>query len=280
MAVSSRALMRSLHLRNLQTQPARYATVKRSATTTANTQADTDAAAGTSGARALPHDSLPRYPTASALGALRLSDYIGTASFAYSGSLLAAGCGMDVLGSTLVGTVTAVGGGTIRDAVILNKRPFWTDETEYLYICVATGCATFLAYSGSAPGVDREEGALEFLTDTLGVGAFCVIGAMNGARAGVPGVVCAACGMATATFGGVVRDVLCKRDVRILHSRAEIYATTAVAGAAAYLVAGRLGLSVGARVGSGVGLAVGLRAWAATNGVRLAVWERDDECQM
>ena len=40
--------------------------------------------------------------------------------------------------------------------------------------------------------------------DALGVGAFCVIGAQNGIRAGVPCAAAVACGMFTATFGGVV----------------------------------------------------------------------------
>jgi uncharacterized membrane protein YeiH len=54
--------------------------------------------------------------------------------------------------------------------------------------------------------------------DTVGVGAFAVIGAMNGVRAAVPAVVSAICGMMTATFGGMVRDVTCRSKPRILHS--------------------------------------------------------------
>jgi uncharacterized membrane protein YeiH len=50
------------------------------------------------------------------------------------------------------------------------------------------------------------------------VGAFAVIGAMNGVRAAVPAVVSAICGMMTATFGGMVRDVTCRSKPRILHS--------------------------------------------------------------
>ncbi|CAN8072197.1 unnamed protein product [Agarophyton chilense] len=224
-------------------------------------------------------DSLPRYANGSTLGLLRLGDYIGTLSFAHSGALLAAASGMDVLGATMVGTITAVGGGTIRDAIILAKRPFWTDEVEYLYLCIATATATFAAYSASAPPTSREESVPEFVGDTIGVGAFCVIGAMNGVRARVPFVVVVLCGMATATFGGVVRDVLCGRKVRILHSRAEIYATTAAAGAASYVAARAAGAPVIARVAAGVGVAAALRTWAWASGVRLPVWpehQRDD----
>ena len=177
----------------------------------------------------------------------------------------------------MVGTITAVGGGTIRDAIILGNRPFWTEETEYIYLCLATAATTFAIYSATTPSLNREETKLEFASDSLGVGAFCVIGAMNGVRMKMPLLVCAVCGMATATFGGVVRDVLCRREVRILHSRAEIYATTALAGASGYLAARKVGLGAGGRVGLGVALAVGLRAWAWNHGVRLPVWEKETE---
>ncbi|PXF48002.1 hypothetical protein BWQ96_02193 [Gracilariopsis chorda] len=218
------------------------------------------------------HDSLPRYANVSTLGLLRAADYIGTISFAHSGAMLAAAAGMDLLGTALVGTITAVGGGTIRDAVILAKRPFWTEEVEYLYLCLLTAATTFVLYSRNPPDQQREESALEFASDTVGVAAFCVIGAINGVRARVPALVTTLCGTATATFGGVVRDLLVGREVRILHSRAEIYATTAGAGAAMYVVTRAAGGGVLARVAAGTATAAALRTWAWLHGVRLPVW--------
>ncbi len=53
-----------------------------------------------------------------------------------------------------------------------------------------------------------EDDAWVWWSDTLGVGAFAVIGTMNGIRAGVPLLCCAICGMFTSTFGGLIRDVL------------------------------------------------------------------------
>ena len=66
--------------------------------------------------------------------------------------------------------------------------------------------------------------------DAFGVGAFAVIGAQNGIRKGLHPLVCIICGMFTATFGGMIRDVLCQKPPRILHSHAEIYASTALTG--------------------------------------------------
>jgi uncharacterized membrane protein YeiH len=81
------------------------------------------------------------------------------------------------------------------------------EEIEYLWICVVTGAGTFLLW----PHLERILGVSEAdewidWGDAIGVGAFCVIGAMNGIRAGVPCAAAVACGMFTATFGGVVRD--------------------------------------------------------------------------
>lgn len=200
-------------------------------------------------------------------------DYIGTLSFAHTGALLAASSGMDVLGTVVVGTVTAVGGGTIRDAIILSKRPFWTSETEYLYLCLAASGLTFAFW----PRGRDDDSVAHFVSDALGVAAFCVIGAQNGVRAGVGGVVCTICGVATATFGGAVRDVLCSRKVRILHSQAEVYATTAAAGAASYLVARKAGAGVAGRIGAGLAVAFAGRSYAWMYGTRLPVWEEEEK---
>src|SRR3546814_19912460 len=58
-------------------------------------------------------------------------------------------------------------------------------------------------------------------------------------RKGLHQLVCIICGMMTATFGGMIRDVLCQKPARILHSDVEIYATTAIAGSACYVGADR-----------------------------------------
>eukprot|EP00899_Mesostigma_viride_P017768 jgi/Mesvir1/25993/Mv20962-RA.1 len=216
------------------------------------------------------HDGMPRYPNISPPGALRAMDLFGTGVFALSGTLTAGIAGMDLLGCTIVGTITAVGGGTIRD-ILLGKGPaFWMDEIEYLYICLATALATFYFWDDitAATGI-TEDGLGLFIADTIGVGAFAVIGAQNGIRAKVPLLASAICGMMTATFGGLTRDVLCRRPVRILHSNAEIYATTALGGALAYLAAAKAGAPLTARIALGFSTAVALRCAAWTYGIRL-----------
>jgi len=219
-------------------------------------------------------DGMPRFPEASVPGMLRLGDYVGTAIFAVTGSLAAAARGMDVLGATIVGTITAVGGGTVRDVLLgRGRRAFWMEEGEYLWICVASAGGAFLAwpYLETAFGIRESDRWIDQL-DALGVGAFCVIGAQNGIRAGVPCAAAVACGMFTATFGGVIRDVLVNRPVRILHSYTDIYATAALAGASTYVLIRALGLPVSARIISGFSVAVGIRALARTYDWRLPTY--------
>ena len=217
---------------------------------------------------------MPRYPNLTVPGLLRASDYFGTAVFALTGTLAAAARGMDILGCTIVGTITAVGGGTVRDILLGGgRRAFWMEEIEYLFICVGVSAATFLAWPRleAAFGVRETDEWVDW-ADALGVGAFCVIGAQNGIRAGVPCAAAVACGMFTATFGGVVRDVLCARPVRVLHSYADVYATTALAGATTYVLIRAAGAPVAFRILGGMGTAVALRKCAWTDDWRLPVY--------
>lgn len=257
--------------------------------------------------------SLARYPNLhSAGGLLRGLDYAGTITFALTGSVTAAQSGLDVFGCAMAGVVTAVGGGTIRDAVFLNRKPFWTEETEYIWMALGTGLLTFFLWpevlqwqmerkkqiilqssistingdddqkkqiqtqstvSSSLECYDELDGALDTL-DAIGLSSFAIIGAQNGVRAGMPMLVSAICGMATSTFGGLTRDLLCGRPVRIVHSNAEVYAAPAVAGAFTYLATMHyLGASPAVRIGAAMSVCMGSRYVAVKNDVKLHTWD-------
>lgn len=131
-------------------------------------------------------DTMNRWPgLRSSKSQLRLLDYLGTMSFASSGAITAAAAQMDALGSILVGCVTAIGGGTIRDSVILGKKPFWTEEVEYLYLSLLTAGATFFFWPRNEDNAAKNHSSLQWI-DALGVGAFATIGAQNGIRARMP----------------------------------------------------------------------------------------------
>ncbi len=247
-------------------------------------------------------DSLSRFPNLhSPGGILRGLDYGGTITFALSGSITAAQSGLDVFGCSVVAMITAVGGGTIRDAVFLARRPFWTSETEYIWMTVLTGFVTFFTWpfveewneerkaknlvkarrgfgsqEDNAKPYDWFDAAMDSF-DAVGLSAFAIIGAQNGVRAGMPVLVSAICGMATSTFGGLMRDVICGRPVRIVHSNAEIYAETALAGALTYLGANSLRMSPAGRIGSAMFVCLGSRCMAIKHDVKLYTWETEND---
>ena len=166
-----------------------------------------------------------------------------------------------------MGTITAVGGGTVRDILLGGgRRAFWMEEIEYLFICVGVSAATFLAWPRleAAFGVRETDEWVDW-ADALGVGAFCVIGAQNGIRAGVPCAAAVACGMFTATFGGVVARRAVRATRSRTHSYADVYATTALAGATTYVLIRAAGAPMAFRILGGMGTAVALRKCAWTD---------------
>eukprot|EP00760_Papus_ankaliazontas_P022894 PhM_4_TR19066/c0_g1_i1/m.15367 len=221
----------------------------------------------------------PRYPKQLTIPSLvRALDYLGTVAFAVSGTLVAAAANMDIMGCVIVGGMTAVGGGTLRD-VLFGKRPvFFLTDIEYLYIALFVPLATFvlctILYGGSLSNWPlSERNSIGFFCDALGVGAFCVVGTMAAVRRRYGFWSCVFAGLLTSTGGRVLRDVFCNRPVRILHSHKEVYGTAAICGSSAYLLMKKLKAPVPYRMLSGVLVGFGLRVAAVEFDLRLPVLE-------
>ena len=214
------------------------------------------------------YEGMPRYPQPTVMGTFRALDYTGTCCFAFTGALTASTCGMNLLGSTVIGCCTALGGGTVRD-ILWGKCPaFWLDETEYMYMSMVFASLGFwFCYHFEPP-----QGLLDrilFWGDTFGLGAFAMIGAMYACRNGCSFVMALVCTMITCTGGGVIRDTLCRRPARILHSHLESYAETTVTGGAVYLVARHMGIALPVRAVIGAATVIGLRVLASTYNLKL-----------
>jgi len=217
--------------------------------------------------------SMPRYPALSVAGALRFLDYLGTWAFAMSGTVSAGMAGMDVLGCTVVGLITAVGGGSIRSFLLQSGPCFWLVEQEYLAICAVTSFLTFFAWPAASKAMGASiDGAWMFWADTLGLAAFAVIGAANGLRAGMAWFPCLAGAVVTATGGGIIRDLLCNRPARVLHSHQELYATPAALGAAVFIAAANAKAGGPAAIALGVGTGIVARAAAYFTDARLPTY--------
>ena len=155
--------------------------------------------------------------------------------FAVSGALAAGRKSLDLLGVVVIATVTAVGGGTLRD-LRLGRRPFWMGDPVYLYVILGASALT-LIYTRRYRPPDN----LLLVADALGLAMFSLSGAQIAEKAGLPGIIVVVLGTMTGTAGGAVRDVL-TAEIPLILRRGRIYATAAIAGIAFYLFLEHLGV--------------------------------------
>ncbi len=156
-------------------------------------------------------------------------DYAGVAVFAATGALSASRKQLDIIGFLFLAGVTGIGGGTFRD-LILGVSVFWVVHPAYVIICAAAAVVVFF----TAHLVESRYRLLLWL-DAVGLSAYCVLGAAKGLAATGSPTVAVVTGMLTATFGGILRDLLAGEPSVLL--RPEIYVTAAMAGAAVYTAA-------------------------------------------
>lgn len=163
--------------------------------------------------------------------------YFGDVVFAVSGALTAARYHMDVLGFVLIGTITGIGGGTVRD-LLLGRTVWWTQQPFELGLCVAASLFTYFMLPYVKSSKTREKAMV--WADALGLSVFGILGCHTALAFGAPVSIAIFMGMITATGGGMIRDVLTNTQPMILGG--QIYATAALLGAASY--AGMLHLGV------------------------------------
>jgi uncharacterized membrane protein YeiH len=169
---------------------------------------------------------------------IQFLDFAGTAVFAVSGALAAGRKRMDAFGVVVLGCVTAVGGGTVRDVLLGSQPVFWMIEPWYLAVAALAALATF----AGEQSINVPARALLY-ADALGLAVFAVIGAEKSLAVNGSYAVAVVMGVTTAVVGGMIRDVLSGEVPLIL--RQEIYATAALCGAT--VLVGLLHLGVGTR---------------------------------
>lgn len=153
----------------------------------------------------------------------------GTVAFAISGSFSAMQKRLDVFGVLIMGFVTAIGGGTIRDVLIGDTPVNWMRDYKLPLIILGTVIATILFKK-----YIKTFKITLFLFDALGLGLFTIMGIQKGIGAGLNPGVCIALGTITGCFGGVIRDILLNDVPLIFHK--EIYATACIVGGSLYML--------------------------------------------
>lgn len=171
--------------------------------------------------------------TAAVFAALNI---FGLFVFAVSGALTALRNDLDILSVVMAAFITGVGGGTIRDVLLGEFPVWWIRDTSAVAICFAGAVAAMIAQ----PFFTSRLKALIW-ADALGLAAFAILGTQAALGAGAPAVIAIFLGAVSATFGGLIRDVLLNEPS--LFMKQDVYVTAALVGGFAYVGLLALGLT-------------------------------------
>ncbi|MBY4894584.1 trimeric intracellular cation channel family protein [Rhodobacteraceae bacterium N5(2021)] len=187
--------------------------------------------------------------------------------FALTGALAASRAQLDVVGFIFFAALTAVGGGTLRDLLLDRDPVFWIADATPL--AIATGAAVLVFFTAHLV-----ESRLKWLIwlDAAAL-AIAVAAGVSVARSMEVGTgVVLVMGVATGTFGGLMRDVVAN-EVPLVLKQGELYVTAAVAGAGAALIASLLADGTIWTTVACIATTFGLRAGSLLFGWRLPVYK-------
>ncbi|WEG09268.1 TRIC cation channel family protein [Microbacterium horticulturae] len=156
-------------------------------------------------------------------------DLLGTFFFAISGSLLAAQRGFDIVASLLLGSLTGLGGGVIRDVIIGAPPAAFAEPIHFVAPALAAVLVFFLS------GLVQRFSRTLLVFDAGGLAVFCTTGTVTALSAGMNPVAAILLGVTTGVGGGLLRDVVANRDPQLFNPR-DLYAVPAFLGAV--LIAG------------------------------------------
>ena len=194
-----------------------------------------------------------------------LIELLGTFVFAMSGVIAVSRRGLDVVGALMLGLVTAVGGGTVRD-VLMRYPVFWFEDFSYVWTALAGAVVAFFLTTV----IRNIRGSLLYL-DALGAALFTIASANKALiDPAISAPVAVILGLLTGIGGGLLRDVLAGRQT-LLMSR-EIYATPIVVGCSVFVALRELapGFEHAAKVGGSI-IFIG-RALAIFSHLEMPAW--------
>jgi len=154
-----------------------------------------------------------------------LLDLVAVFVFALTGGLVASRAQLDIVGFLFLGCLTGVGGGTVRDLLLGRAPVFWIDDPQYLAVASAGAVMVFF----TAHLIESRYRAIVWL-DAVALGVAVAAGVTVAREAGVGWPVVVLMGVATGTFGGLMRDVVAN-EIPLVLQKGELYVSAALAGA-------------------------------------------------
>ena len=192
-------------------------------------------------------------------------DWFGTAVFAVTGGLMAARHRLDIFGFVALAIVTGIGGGTIRDLILDVSPVTWVTHPEYLRICMVAGIVVYFAAH-----IPQSRYRLLMWLDAVGLSLFCVVGAARALELGAAPPVAVLMGIGTATFGGMLRNLLVGETSVLLDK--DVYPAAAFAGAATFVAGRKLGVPFEPATVAGFAACFAVRGLALYYGWQMPVY--------
>jgi uncharacterized membrane protein YeiH len=162
--------------------------------------------------------------------------YFGIFVFAATGALKARTHQMDIFGGMVIAFATAYGGGTIRDLLIGAHPVNWVND--YLALGLVVSAVIIVSFFKTNQIQFKRT---IFFTDAIGLGLFTVIGIERSVMYELNDGYAVIMGVITATFGGLLADILCGEKPDLL-KRGELYATACAIGAVIYILLKNAGM--------------------------------------
>jgi len=198
---------------------------------------------------------------------LYMLSLIGVAVFSVSGALAAGRNQLDLFGVLVIATVTAIGGGTVRDLLLDRTPMFWIADPNQLIVIAVCALLTVVYVRWRKP-----PGPSLLVADAFGLALFAISGAQVAEAEHLHWLLVIVMGTITGVAGGLLRDVLCN-EVPLLLQQTDLYATAAIIGISAYLGCRALGVDHTSAALIGMVVVAGLRLAAIFWSLRLPVFQ-------